>query len=216
MKESIVHIINNTQIIPVFYHIDIDTCQKVITACHNGGIRVFEYVNRGDAALNNFRILKKYVRKNYPKMIFGAGSVLNQQQAKQFIQFGADFIVSPFLSKKIAKLCVQNNTYWIPGCATPTEIMMAKELGADIIKVFPGNVLGPGFVKSILAPIPGLKLMPTGGVEPTKENLKTWFDAGVVCVGMGSKLINNDMIDHPESLTKKVKEVIEIIKNMRD
>ncbi len=216
MKEPIIHIINNTQVIPVFYHSDIDTCQKVITACYKGGIRVFEYVNRGDAAIKNFPILKKYVRKNYPDMIFGAGSVLNQQQAEQFIQFGADFIVSPIISDSIAKLCIQNNTYWIPGCATPTEIAKAKEFGADIIKVFPGNVLGPGFIKSVLGPMPALKLMPTGGVEPTIENLKAWFDSGVVCVGMGSKLINNDMIDHPESLTKKVKEVIEIIKNIKD
>ena len=149
-------------------------------------------------------------------MIIGVGSVLNRQQAEKFIQLGADFIVSPILSKEIALACIDRETYWIPGCATPTEIARARALGADIIKIFPGNVLGPGFIKSVLGPMPGLKLMPSGGVEPTKENLKAWFDAGVVCVGMGSKLIDKEMIARPELLTKKIKEVIEIIRSLTD
>ena len=131
------------------------------------------------------------------------------------MRLGADFIVSPILSKEIALACKDHDTYWIPGCATPTEIAKARALGADVIKVFPGNVLGPGFIKAVLGPMPGLKLMPTGGVEPTKENLTAWFDAGAVCVGMGSKLINREMIGHPELLTKKVKELFEIIKNIK-
>ena len=215
MNKTIRHTIQDAHIIPVFYHPDIAICQTVIAACYNGGIRVFEYVNRGEAAIKNFPILKDYVKKNYPDMIFGAGSVLNGQQAEQFIQLGADFIVSPILNKNIVQACVSLDTYWISGCATPTEIAYAKELGADIIKIFPGNVLGPGFIKSVLGPMPGLKLMPTGGVEPTSENLRAWFSAGVVCVGMGSKLINKEMIRHPELLTKKVKEVIEMIKNIK-
>jgi 2-dehydro-3-deoxyphosphogluconate aldolase/(4S)-4-hydroxy-2-oxoglutarate aldolase len=214
MKNTIAQAINNSGLIPVFYHHDVDSSITVINACYKGGIRVVEYVNRGDAAMINFPVLKNHVQKYCPGMILGVGSVLNRQQAEKFIQLGADFIVSPILSKEIALACIDHDTYWIPGCATPTEIARAKALGADIIKVFPGNVLGPGFIKSVLGPMPGLKLMPSGGVEPTKENLKAWFDAGVVCVGMGSKLIDQEMIAKPELLTKKVKEVIEIIRSL--
>ncbi len=202
--------------IPVFYFHDIDSNISVVNACFKGGVRVVEFVNRGDAAMINFPVLKDHVRKYCPGMIIGVGSVLNRQQAEKFIQLGADFIVSPILSKEIALACIDRETYWIPGCATPTEIARARALGADIIKIFPGNVLGPGFIKSVLGPMPGLKLMPSGGVEPTKENLKAWFDAGVICVGMGSKLIDKEMITNPELLTKKIKEVIEIIRSLTD
>ena len=214
MKNTTAQAINNSGLIPVFYHQDADSSKTVINACYKGGLKVVEYVNRGDAAMINFPVLKDHVQKYCPGMILGVGSVLNPQQAEKFIQLGADFIVSPILSKEIALACIDHDTYWIPGCATPTEIAKAKALGADIIKVFPGNVLGPGFIKSVLGPMPGLKLMPTGGVEPTKENLKAWFDAGVVCVGMGSKLIDKEMIARPELLVKKIKETIEIIRSI--
>ena len=216
MNRTTAQEIKNSGMIPVFYHHDADSSITVINACYKGGIRVAEYVNRGDAAMINFPVLKDHVRKYCPGMILGVGSVLNRQQAEKFIQLGADFIVSPILSKEIALACIDRETYWIPGCATPTEIARARALGADIIKIFPGNVLGPGFIKSVLGPMPGLKLMPSGGVEPTKENLKAWFDAGVVCVGMGSKLIDKEMIARPELLTKKIKEVIEIIRSLTD
>lgn len=202
-------------LIPVFYHHDADSSKTVINACYNGGIRVFEYVNRGDAAVVNFPVLKDHVRKYCPGMILGVGSVLNRQQAEKFIQLGADFIVSPILSKEIALACIDHNIYWIPGCATPTEIAKAKALGADIIKVFPGNVLGPGFIKSVLGPMPGLKLMPTGGVEPTRENLKAWFDAGAVCVGMGSNLFTSELINNPLKLTDKIKQAYDIVNEIK-
>ena len=214
MKSKIAQAIKNSGMIPVFYFHDIDSNISVVNACFKGGARVVEFVNRGDAAMINFPVLKEHVNKYCPGMILGVGSVLNRQQAEKFIQLGADFIVSPILSKEIALACIDHDIYWIPGCATPTEIARARALGADIIKVFPGNVLGPGFIKSVLGPMPGLKLMPSGGVEPTKENLKAWFDAGVVCVGMGSKLIDQEMIARPELLVNKIKEVIEIIRSM--
>jgi 2-dehydro-3-deoxyphosphogluconate aldolase/(4S)-4-hydroxy-2-oxoglutarate aldolase len=214
MKNTTAQAINSSGLIPVFYHQDADSSKTVINACYKGGLKVVEYVNRGDAAMINFPVLKDHVQKYCPGMFLGVGSVLNRQQAEKFIQLGADFIVSPILSKEIALACIDHDIYWIPGCATPTEIAKAKGLGADIIKVFPGNVLGPAFIKSVLGPMPGLKLMPSGGVEPTKENLKAWFDAGVACVGMGSKLIDQEMIARPELLVKKIKETIEIIRSI--
>jgi 2-dehydro-3-deoxyphosphogluconate aldolase/(4S)-4-hydroxy-2-oxoglutarate aldolase len=214
MKDTIINKIQEARIIPVYYHSDADTCKNVIDACYKGGIRVFEFVNRGKMAAVNFTLLKNHVQEKWPGLIFGAGSILNRQQAEKFIGLGADFIVSPILSEEIAQTCKDHGIYWIPGCATPTEIAKANDLGADIIKIFPGNVLGPGFIKSVIGPMPGLKLMPTGGVEPTKENLSAWFGSGAACVGMGSKLIDQKMTDHPELLSKKVKEVIEIINHL--
>ncbi|MEN8226369.1 MAG: bifunctional 4-hydroxy-2-oxoglutarate aldolase/2-dehydro-3-deoxy-phosphogluconate aldolase [Bacteroidota bacterium] len=216
MKSKTAQIIYKSGLIPLFYHHDADSSISVINACYKGGVRVVEYVNRGDAALLNFPVIKDHIQNYCPGMILGAGSVLNRQQAEKFIQLGADFIVSPILSKEIALSCIDHDTYWIPGCATPTEIARARALGADIIKVFPGNVLGPGFIKSVLGPMPGLKLMPTGGVEPTKDNLRAWFDAGAVGVGMGSKLIDQEMTGKPDLLTAKVKEVIDIIISIRN
>jgi 2-dehydro-3-deoxyphosphogluconate aldolase/(4S)-4-hydroxy-2-oxoglutarate aldolase len=214
MKDTIINKIQEARIIPVYYHSDADTCKTVIDACYKGSIRVFEFVNRGKMAAVNFTLLKNHVQEKWPGLIFGAGSILNRQQAEKFIGLGADFIVSPILSEEIAQTCKDHGIYWIPGCATPTEIAKANDLGADIIKIFPGNVLGPGFIKSVIGPMPGLKLMPTGGVEPTKENLSAWFGSGAACVGMGSKLIDQKMTEHPELLTKKVKEVIEIINHL--
>lgn len=216
MKKTIAEAICNSKVIPVFYHEEVSSCKAVLDACYKGGIKAVEYLNRGSAAENNFPILKDHVRMHCPGMVLGAGSVLNRQQAYQFIQLGADFIVSPFLSKEIAQASNDHDIFWIPGCATPTEIASALELGADIIKVFPGNVLGPGFIKSVLGPMPGLKLMPTGGVEPTYTNLKAWFNAGTSCVGMGSNLIDSKLIKNPELLTKKIQEILEIINNIID
>ncbi len=216
MKHSTSKAISDSGMIPVFYYHDIDSNISIANACYKGGARVIEFVNRGDRAVINFPVLKDHIQKYCPGMLVGVGSILNGKQAEQFINLGADFIVSPILSKDIAMVCKDLDTYWIPGCATPTEIARARALGADVIKVFPGSVLGPDFIKSVLGPMPGLKIMPTGGVEPTKANLSAWFNAGAICVGIGSKLISNEMLLQPELLTKKVKETIEMINNIKD
>ncbi len=215
MNNTITQIFENSGIIPLFYFPDIETNIKVVEACYRGGLQVVEFVNRGDAATILFSTIRDYITANCPGMILGAGSILDQQQALNFIQLGADFIVSPIYNQIIAQSCIDHKVYWIPGCATPTEISQARSYGAELIKIFPGNVLGPGFIKSVLGPMPGLKLMPTGGVEPTKENLKAWYDSGAVCVGMGSKLINQEMVDRPNLLEEKVKDLRKIIINLK-
>jgi len=202
--------------VPVFYHEDLETCKKVIKACYDGGLRVFEYTNRGEKAAENFPLLKQFISESCEGMLLGIGSVINGEQTEQFISLGADFIVSPILEKEVAETCNEKDMYWIPGCATLSEIAKAEKLGADIIKVFPGNVLGPGFVKAVKGPMKWLKLMPTGGVTPEKENLSAWFGAGVVCVGMGSQLLNKESIKDTDSLTKKVSETIELIDSIRN
>jgi 2-dehydro-3-deoxyphosphogluconate aldolase / (4S)-4-hydroxy-2-oxoglutarate aldolase len=193
-KSQISSIINHAGIIPVFYHADAEVTIHVVNACYKGGCMVFEYTNRGEKAKSNFPAIKKFIEENCPGMILGIGSILNVSQAMEFIDLGADFIVSPILDKKTGKWCAKNDVYWVPGCGTLTECAKALTYGADIIKVFPGNVLGPGFVKAVLGPMPMLKLMPTGGVEPTEKSLNEWFKAGVICVGIGSQLISNEII----------------------
>ena len=215
-KNKIAQAIINSGMIPVFYHEDLEVCKNVIQACYNGGLRIFEYTNRGNKALENYPLLQDFIKINCQGLLLGIGSVNNLKQAKKFIELNADFIVSPIFDPEIAEVCQSEDVYWVPGCATLTEISVAERAGADIIKIFPGNVLGPAFVKAVLGPMPHLKIMPTGGVAPTKENLEAWFRAGVVSVGMGSKLLTKEAIKSPKDMEKMVSETLNIIKEIRE
>jgi|TARA_B110000914_G_scaffold90079_1_gene79153 2-dehydro-3-deoxyphosphogluconate aldolase/(4S)-4-hydroxy-2-oxoglutarate aldolase len=175
--------------VPLFFHQDIEVAKKVLIACYDGGARLMEFTNRGDFALEVFTALIKYAIKELPGMIMGVGSVTDAGAASIYMLHGANFIVTPVLREDIAILCNRRKVLWSPGCGSLTEISKAEELGAEIVKLFPGSTYGPSFVKGVLAPQPWTSIMPTGGVSPTEENLKGWFDAGVTCVGMGSKLM---------------------------
>jgi 2-dehydro-3-deoxyphosphogluconate aldolase/(4S)-4-hydroxy-2-oxoglutarate aldolase len=186
--------IRHSRIIPVFYHRDVEIAKAVIEACYKGGLRVFEFTNRGENAHEVFIQLQKFAEK-MPDLLLGIGTIMDAPSAEKFIGADADFIVSPIVKMEIAQVCSRHKKFWVPGCGTLTEIVSARDAGAELIKVFPGSVLGPKFISAVLAVIPDLKLMPTGGVEPTHENLKTWFDSGVFSVGMGSQLITNSIIE---------------------
>ncbi len=187
---EVAQIMSSTGIIPLFYHANIEIVKKVITACYDGGARVFEFTNRGDHAQDLFSNLSKWVLNSLPGMVLGIGSVVDHGTASLFIQKGANFIVSPILNPEIARVCNRRKIAWLPGCATPTEINYAEELGAEIVKIFPAaQIGGPDFIKSIKSPCPWTSIMPSGGVSPEKENLTNWFRAGAYCVGMGSHLI---------------------------
>lgn len=176
-------------VIPVFYHADAEVCKEVVRAAYKGGARVFEFTNRGDFAHEIFGELIKWAGRELPDMILGAGSVIDPATAALYIQLGANFIVSPLLNEEMAKVCNRRKILWSPGCGTLSEINKAEELGAEIVKIFPGSsVGGPSFVKAVKGPCPWSSIMPTGGVEPVEENLREWFKAGVTCVGMGSNL----------------------------
>jgi 2-dehydro-3-deoxyphosphogluconate aldolase/(4S)-4-hydroxy-2-oxoglutarate aldolase len=188
--------IREAGIIPLFFHKDPEICRSVIKACYDGGSRVFEFTNRGDYAHEVFSDLNKWAEKEVPEMITGVGSVVDAGTASLYIQLGANFIVSPILNADMAKVCNRRKILWMPGCGSASEINYAEELGAEIIKVFPGkSVGGPDFIRNMKGPCPWSSLMPTGGVEPTRENLKAWFDAGAICVGMGSNLITKQIIE---------------------
>ncbi|AKA35593.1 bifunctional 4-hydroxy-2-oxoglutarate aldolase/2-dehydro-3-deoxy-phosphogluconate aldolase [Flagellimonas lutaonensis] len=203
-------------LVPVFNHTDAEVAKKVLDACYKGGVRVFEFTNRGENALEVFGALVLHAEK-YHDLILGIGTIFSADDAKKFFDSGAQFIVSPAMIPEIAHFCKSKDMLWVPGCGTVTEIYQAVQLGAKIIKAFPGNVLGPGFVKSVKAVYPNLPIMPTGGVAPTEENLKAWFDAGVTCVGMGSKLISKDMLLQKDfaALERTVKSTLELISKIK-
>ncbi len=182
-------------IIPVFYHPDPEICFQVIRSCFNGGLTVFEFTNRGDYAHEVFSVVNKRVTLELPGVILGTGSVMDAGTASIYMQLGTNFIVSPVIKEDTAVVCNRRKILWSPGCGSVTEISRAEELGAEIVKIFPGTqVGGPEFVKAVKGPMPWSSIMPTGGVEPTEENLSAWFNAGVTCVGMGSQLITSDII----------------------
>ncbi len=182
-------------VIPVFYHPDPDICFEVIKACFQGGLRVFEFTNRGDYAHEVFTIINKKISQQLPEVILGTGSVMDAATAALYIQLGTNFIVSPALKEDMAVVCNRRKILWSPGCGSLTEISKAEELGAEIVKIFPGSqVGGPEFVKAVKGPMPWSSIMPTGGVTPDEKNLTEWFNAGVTCVGMGSQLVSADLI----------------------
>ncbi len=207
-----------TGIIPVFYHKDLMTCKNVLKACYEGGIRVFEFTNRGDFAHEVFRDLNKYAAQELPGMIMGAGSVVEAGTASLYIQLGAAFIVSPVLNEDMAKVCNRRKILWSPGCGSISEISRAEELGAEIVKIFPGSqVGGPKFIEAMKGPMPWTHIMPTGGVDTSEENLKAWFQAGAACVGMGSQLFVKSWIESGDfgQITDTCKKVLEIAKKYK-
>lgn len=204
--------------VPLFYHRDINIVKDVITACYRGGMVLFEFTNRGDFAHETFGELVKWGRENYPDLVLGVGSVIDAGTCSLYIQLGAKFIVSPLLNEEMARVCNRRKILWIPGCATASEINKAEELGAEVVKIFPGpTVGGPKFLKAFLGPCPWSNILPSGGVEPTEENLKAWFEAGAFAVGMGSQLITKDIVSggNFERLTETAAKSIEIIKHIR-
>ncbi|MEM6687124.1 MAG: bifunctional 4-hydroxy-2-oxoglutarate aldolase/2-dehydro-3-deoxy-phosphogluconate aldolase [Bacteroidota bacterium] len=205
-----------TGLVPLFYHHDVTIAKQVVKACYDGGARLLEFTARGDFAHEVFGELNKYVQAELPEMMLGVGSITDAAAASLYMSLGANFIVTPVLREDIAIVCNRRKVLWSPGCASLTEIAKAEELGCEIVKLFPGSVYGPEFVKAIKAPQPWTSIMPTGGVAPTKESLAKWFAAGVTCVGMGSKLIQKK--DNGEFDLEKIKTttytVLQLIKEL--
>ena len=193
-KFTVMQKIASAPMVPVFYHKDAEVAKKVVKACYDGGVRAFEFTNRGDFAQEVFGELVKYARKELPGMIVGVGSVVDAPTAAMYIQLGANFVVGPLFNQEIAPVCNRRLIPYCPGCGTVSEVGAAQEAGCDLCKVFPGDVLGPAFVKGLRGPMPWSQIMVTGGVKPERENLEAWFKAGVTCVGMGSNLFPKDAV----------------------
>lgn len=207
----------DTGIVPLFYHADIELAKNVLKACYCGGARILEFTNRGDMAHEVFAELIRYSNQELPEMALGVGSVTDQGTASLYMQMGANFVVTPVLREDIALVCNRRKVLWSPGCGSLSEICRAEELGCELVKLFPGGTYGPGFVKAIRGPQPWTTIMPTGGVEPTMENLKGWFDAGVFCVGMGSKLITREILNNRDfsKLEEWVRNALKMVQQIR-
>jgi len=214
---QVYNMMEQTGMVPLFYHNDLEIAKEVLHACYKGGARVLEFTSRGDYAHEIFRELNMFAEETMPEMILGVGSITDAGAASLYMQLGANFIVTPVLREDIAMACNRRKVLWSPGCGSLTEIARAEEMGCELVKLFPGGTYGPGFVSGIKGPQPWTSVMPTGGVAPTEENLKGWFDAGVTCVGMGSKLISKDILESHDydGLESKVRECLGLIKKIR-
>lgn len=203
--------------VPLFYHPDIELGKAVLKACYDGGARLLEFTNRGDYAHEVFAALNHYCASELPEMILGVGSVTDAGAASLYLQLGANFVVTPVLREDIAIACNRKKVLWSPGCGSLSEICRAEELGCEVVKLFPGGIYGPGFVKAIKGPQPWTSIMPTGGVSPTEENLRAWLDAGVTCVGMGSKLISSAILAEGrfDQLENYVRDTLQLIQKLK-
>ncbi|TXN35238.1 bifunctional 4-hydroxy-2-oxoglutarate aldolase/2-dehydro-3-deoxy-phosphogluconate aldolase [Flagellimonas hymeniacidonis] len=215
---EVANTMKSTGMVPLFYHPDVELGKNVLEACYKGGARLMEFTARGDFAFEVFSELNKFAIQKLPGMIMGVGSITDAGAASTFMQMGANFIVTPSLREDIAIVCNRRKVLWSPGCGSLTEINRAEELGCEIVKLFPGATYGPGFVKAIKGPQPWTSIMPTGGVSTEEDNLRAWFEAGVTCVGMGSKLIGKEILANKdfEALENLVKKTLNTIIKIRN
>lgn len=216
-KNELLQLIPQQGILPLFFHKDSEVSLQVLRALYNAGIRAVEYTNRGEAALANFKLMKQHCESEMKDLFLGIGTIKNAEMAKTFIDAGADYIICPGWVPEVAQVADQHNMLWVPGCMTPSEIIAAENQGARMIKLFPGNVLGPGFMSAIKELFPQLLFMPTGGVELDSNNIAGWFKAGVCAVGMGSKLITKPLLEAHDfsQITQATRDVMAIIKTIR-
>jgi 2-dehydro-3-deoxyphosphogluconate aldolase / (4S)-4-hydroxy-2-oxoglutarate aldolase len=217
-RMDVYNTMHETGLVPVFYHGDIELVKAVARACARGGARLIEFTNRGDGAFDVFRELERFCAREAPTLITGAGSIVDAPTAALYVNNGASFVVGPLLNPEVARLCNRRKVAYSPGCATATEISQAEELGCEIVKIFPGDVVGgPDFVRAVKGPCPWVSIMPTGGVDVSEESLGAWFKAGVTCVGVGSNLITKDLLARKDfdGIAKRVEQALALIRKVR-
>jgi 2-dehydro-3-deoxyphosphogluconate aldolase/(4S)-4-hydroxy-2-oxoglutarate aldolase len=216
-KAELLKLIPEQGILPLYFNKDEETSVELLRSLYSAGIRAVEYTNRGEAALNNFKAMRKVVDSELEGMYLGIGTIKDGKMAQTFINAGADYIICPGLVESVAEVADKHDLLWVPGCMTPSEIIKAETLGAKMVKLFPGNILGPGFMSAIKELFPNLLFMPTGGVELDKANIEGWFKSGVCAVGMGSKLVSKDVMENKKyaELISSTIEALEIIKSLR-
>lgn len=204
--------------LPLYFNADENKSIAVLKTLYNVGIRAVEYTSRGPEALSNFKKMIEVRNAELPGMLLGIGTIKNLAQAETYYLAGADFYISPGFVPEIASFLISKEALYAPGCMTPTEIIAAENAGVKFIKLFPGNILGPDFMSGIKDVFPNLTFMPTGGVDTTRQSIETWFNAGVSAVGMGSKLISKEVMQHEayETIQKETKRVLELIEAIRN
>lgn len=215
-KEQAEKALLEQKFLPLYYHDSPEVSVEILKALYEGGVRILEYTNRGEAALDNFAVLRKTFDKTMPELQLGIVTIKTKKQARKYLEAGADFIVCPSINEEVGELVLEEKMLWIPGCMTPTEIATAENAGAAIVKIFPGNILGPSYINAIKDLFPGLRFVVTGGVESEENNLRGWFSAGVVGVGMGSKLIYKEIVERKdyEGLRHLTKKTMQLVKSI--
>jgi 2-dehydro-3-deoxyphosphogluconate aldolase/(4S)-4-hydroxy-2-oxoglutarate aldolase len=217
-KLQVLDAIVRTGMVPVYYNNDVESAKNILRACYAGGVRAFEFTNRGDFAQEVFAELVKFASGECPEMILGVGSIVDAPTASLYLQLGANFVVGPLLNPDVAKVCNRRLIPYTPGCGSVSEIGFAQELGCDLCKIFPaGTVGGPSFVSNVKAPMPWTMIMATGAVEPTEDNLTAWFKAGVTAVGMGSRLFPKEAVrsGNWDAISTLCKNALEYIRKAR-
>ena len=216
-KESILNALKEDGILPLFYHPDINVAKAVLKASYDGGSRVFEFTNRGEGAIDVFKVLIEYAHEELPGLFLGIGTIYDPETAKAFIAIGADFLIQPIFNPEVGKVCSEAGIPWFPGVSTLTEIYNARMAGADVVKLFPGDVLGSKFVKAIKGPMADARVVVTGGVKPTQESLSEWFGAGAYAVGLGSNLFPKELIENQDyaKISVLIKDSLAIAKSVR-
>lgn len=216
-KAELLKLIPEQGILPLYFNKDEETSVELLKALYSAGIRAVEYTNRGEAALANFKAMRKVVDSELKGMYLGIGTIKDGKMAQTFIDAGADYLICPGLVESVAEVADKHDLLWVPGCMTPSEIIKAETLGAKMVKLFPGNILGPGFMSAIKELFPNLLFMPTGGVELDKANIEAWFKSGVCAVGMGSKLVSKDVMENKKyaELIASTKEALAIIESIK-
>lgn len=217
-KKKIVDLVIDQGILPLYFHKDVAVSTQVLRALYRAGIRVVEYTNRGEKAIDNFLQLRKVVDKELPGMQLGVGSIRNKIEATEYINEGASFIATPAVIESVAMLVQNNNLLWVPGCMTATEITLADDLGAILIKLFPGNLLGPSYISAIREIFPELLFMPTGGIEVSEESLSSWFKSGASVVELGAELISNNLLETEdyEGIEKLARQTLQTARSVRN
>jgi 2-dehydro-3-deoxyphosphogluconate aldolase/(4S)-4-hydroxy-2-oxoglutarate aldolase len=215
-RTAILQSLKEQAMLPLYYHPDAEVCIALLQHLYKAGVRLIEFTNRGEHALQNFKLMKAEAEK-LEGLYIGIGTIKDENAAETFVEAGADFLISPALAEDVYDVAYSNKILWIPGCMTPTEILKAEKMGINLVKLFPGNVLGPGYVSAIKDLFPEMMFMPTGGVETTKENLSEWFASGVVAVGMGSKLITKKLLEEKnyDAIERSAAEVLATIKSVK-
>jgi 2-dehydro-3-deoxyphosphogluconate aldolase/(4S)-4-hydroxy-2-oxoglutarate aldolase len=216
-EEQSIQKVKELGLLPLYYHDNPEVCLSVAKALYDAGVRCIEFTNRGAHAFENFKRLVKTRDESMKELVLAVGTIKTGTEAQKYIDAGADFLISPVFDNSVCDTAYLNKVLWIPGCTTPTEIHVAEKAGCKLIKLFPGNLLGPGYVEAILPLFQGLDFVVTGGVDTTEENIKAWFKAGVVGVGMGSKLIGKDVLQEEDydGLKTKTRKVISIIRKIK-
>ncbi len=214
---DILNSITTQGMLPLFFHTDAEISLQATRALYKAGVRVLEYTNRGPSALENFKLLVNVRQQEMPNLSLGIGTIKTVAEATSFINAGADFIIAPIVDTEVAELAAKHDLLWCPGCMTPTEISLAQRNGAKLIKLFPANILGPGFLNAVKEVFPGQLFMPTGGVELNHDNISTWFKAGVCAVGLGSKLITREILERQlfDQLYIDTQKALDIVKAAR-